>query len=51
MNNIYSSSKAAFSVYLDGLRQRLYKDKINVILIKPGYVKTKMTKDLNLPKF
>ncbi len=50
MNNIYSSSKAAFSVYLDGLRQRLYKDKINVILIKPGYVKTKMTKDLNLPK-
>lgn len=48
-NNIYSSSKAAFTNYLDGLRQRLYKDNKYVITIKPGYVDTKMTKDLNLP--
>ena len=49
-NNIYSSSKAGFSNYLDGLRQRLYKENINVITIKPGYVRTKMIKSLNLPK-
>ena len=49
-NNIYSSSKAGFSNYLDGLRQRLYKENINVITIKPGYVKTKMIKNIDLPK-
>jgi len=49
-NNIYSSSKAGFSNYLEGLRQRLYQENINVITIKPGYVKTKMIKNLSLPK-
>jgi len=50
-NNIYSSSKSGFTNYLDGLRQRLYQQDINVITVKPGYVKTKMIKDLNLPKY
>jgi short-subunit dehydrogenase len=50
-NSIYSSAKAGFSAYLDGLRQRLYNENINVITIKPGYVETKMTKNLNLPKY
>jgi len=50
-NSVYSSAKSGFSVYLDGLRQRLYIDRINVITIKPGYVKSKMTKNLNLPKY
>ena len=49
-NPVYSSSKSAFSSYLDGLRQRLYADGIHVITVKPGYVKTKMTKNLKLPK-
>ena len=48
--SVYSSSKSAFSSYLDGLRQRLYLDAIHVITVKPGYVKTKMTKNLKLPK-
>ncbi len=48
--SIYTSSKSAFSSYLDGLRQRLYSDKIHVITVKPGWVKTKMTKNLKLPK-
>ncbi len=48
-NNIYSSSKAAFSNYLDGLRQRLYNQGKHVITIKPGYVDTKMIKNLQLP--
>ena len=50
-NNIYSSSKAGFANYLSGLRQRLYEKKINVMIIKPGYVRTKMTSELDLPKF
>ena len=48
--SIYSSSKSAFSSYLDGLRQRLYLDGIHVITVKPGFVKTKMTENLKLPK-
>lgn len=50
-NTIYCSAKSGFSTYLDGLRQRLYATNINVITIKPGYVETKMTKNLNLPKY
>ena len=49
-NCIYNSSKSAFSSYLDGLRQRLYSSGIHVITVKPGWVKTKMTKNLKLPK-
>ncbi len=46
--NVYSSAKAGFSNYLDGLRQRLFKKNKKVITVKPGFVKTKMTKDLQL---
>ena len=49
-NPVYSSSKSAFSSYLDGLRQRFYLDGIHVITVKPGFVKTKMTENLKLPK-
>jgi len=50
-NNIYSSAKSGFSCYLDGLRQKIYNKGIHVITVKPGWVNTKMTKGLNLPKF
>ncbi len=49
--NIYSSAKAGFSNYLDGLRQRLFKKNIKVVTVKPGFVKTKMTENLNLNSF
>jgi len=49
-NSIYSSSKSAFSSYLDGLRQRLYSNGIHVITVKPGWVATKMNKNIDLPK-
>ncbi len=49
-NYIYGSSKAAFSTYLQGLRQRLFKSGIQVLTVKPGFVVTKMTRDLDLPK-
>ncbi len=49
-NYIYGSSKAGLTAYLSGLRNRLYKNNIQVLTVKPGFVKTKMTKDLDLPE-
>ncbi|MCL4529442.1 MAG: SDR family NAD(P)-dependent oxidoreductase [Chloroflexi bacterium] len=42
----YNTSKAGFTAYLEGLRNRLTRHGVNVITIKPGMVKTEM---LNLP--
>lgn len=49
-NYLYGSAKAAFSVYLSGLRNRLSGSGVHVMTVKPGFVNTKMTKDMNLPK-
>lgn len=49
-NYIYGSSKAGFSAYLSGLRNRLFESGVDVITIKPGFVATKMTKHLDLPQ-
>lgn len=49
-NYIYGSSKAAFSTYLSGLRNRLFTNKISVLTVKPGFVDTKMTQTMDLPK-
>ena len=49
-NYIYGSSKAALSAYLAGLRHRLSKTGISVLTVKPGFVRTKMTAHLDLPK-
>lgn len=46
---IYGSTKAAFSAYLAGLRNKLFKDGVHVVTVKPGFVYTKMTEDLKLP--
>lgn len=48
-NYIYGSTKAAFSTYLAGLRHRLVKFNVSVLTVKPGFVATKMTADLDLP--
>jgi short-subunit dehydrogenase len=42
-NFLYGSTKAAFSTYLDGLRNRLYRKGVAVITVKPGFVDTSMT--------
>jgi short-subunit dehydrogenase len=47
---IYGSAKAAFSAYLAGLRNKLFKDNVHVVSVKPGFVYTKMTEELPLPK-
>ncbi|MFT3746789.1 MAG: SDR family oxidoreductase [Agriterribacter sp.] len=49
-NYIYGSSKAGFTAYLSGLRNKLYKSNVHVVTILPGFVYTKMTEHLNTPK-
>ncbi|MFN3604985.1 MAG: SDR family oxidoreductase [Leptonema sp. (in: bacteria)] len=49
-NYFYGSAKAGYTTYLSGLRNRLFKEKIHVITVKPGFVYTKMTSNMNLPK-
>ncbi len=48
-NYIYGSSKAAFTVYLSGLRNRLFGSNVHVMTVKPGFVYTKMTEGMDLP--
>jgi decaprenylphospho-beta-D-erythro-pentofuranosid-2-ulose 2-reductase len=48
-NFIYGSAKAAFTTYLSGLRNKLFPKGVHVITVKPGFVDTKMTEDLDLP--
>ena len=50
-NFIYGSAKSGFSTYLSGLRQELYSDSVNIITVHPGFVKTKMTKNIKTISF
>lgn len=49
-NYLYGSAKAGFIAYLSGLRNRLYREQVHVVTVQPGFVYTKMTEDLTLPK-
>ncbi len=49
-NYIYGSAKAGLNAFLSGLRNRLFSYGVNVLTVKPGYVTTKMTSGLKLPK-
>lgn len=49
-NYFYGSAKAGLHEYLSGLRNELNKYNIQVLTIKPGFINTKMTKDMDLPK-
>lgn len=42
-NYVYGASKGAVSIFLDGLRNRLFKSNVSVLTIKPGFVDTPMT--------
>lgn len=48
-NYLYGSTKAALTTYLAGLRHRLITADVSVLTVKPGFVVTKMTADLDLP--
>jgi decaprenylphospho-beta-D-erythro-pentofuranosid-2-ulose 2-reductase len=47
---IYGSSKAALSAYLSGLRNQCFKENVHVMTVKPGFVFTRMTGSMALPK-
>lgn len=42
-NYVYGTAKGAVSIFLQGLRNRLYKSGVHVLTVKPGFVDTPMT--------
>jgi decaprenylphospho-beta-D-erythro-pentofuranosid-2-ulose 2-reductase len=49
-NYFYGSAKAGFTAYLSGLRNRLFHKNVHVLTVQPGFVYTKMTENMPLPK-
>lgn len=49
-NYIYGSAKAGFTTFLEGMNHRFGRSKINVIAVLPGFVDTKMTNHMDIPK-
>ena len=45
-NYVYGASKGALNVFLEGLRNRIDRDGVQVLTIKPGFVATPMTADI-----
>jgi len=41
----YNASKAGFATYLEALRNRLTRHGVNVLTVKPGFMKTEMLKE------
>jgi short-subunit dehydrogenase len=48
-NYFYGSAKAGFTAYLSGLRNRLFRNNVHVLTVKPGFVYTRMTDNMPLP--
>jgi decaprenylphospho-beta-D-erythro-pentofuranosid-2-ulose 2-reductase len=49
-NYVYGSAKAGYTAFLSGLRNRLAKKGIHVLTVLPGFVATRMTEGMDLPK-
>jgi short-subunit dehydrogenase len=50
-NYLYGSAKAGFTAFLSGLRNRLATKNVHIMTVKPGFVATRMTANMNLPKY
>lgn len=48
-NYVYGASKAGFTAFLSGLRNRMAPSGIRVVTVKPGFVRTRMTEGMKLP--
>lgn len=48
-NYVYGAAKAMVTAFCEGLRARLFKVGVHVLVIKPGFVATPMTAGLDLP--
>ncbi|MEJ2361883.1 MAG: SDR family oxidoreductase [Gammaproteobacteria bacterium] len=46
-NYVYGTAKGAISIFLQGLRNRLSKSRVQVLTIKPGFVDSPMTRDFD----
>lgn len=49
-NYVYGSAKAGLTAFLSGLRNRLAGRDVAVITVLPGFVATRMTADMDLPR-
>ncbi|MEI9928749.1 MAG: SDR family NAD(P)-dependent oxidoreductase [Sphingomonas sp.] len=49
-NYVYGSAKAGFTALLSGMRNRLARKGVHVMTVKPGFVDTRMTRGMDLPK-
>jgi short-subunit dehydrogenase len=49
-NYVYGAAKAGFTAFLSGLRNRLAPKGVHVLTVKPGFVRTRMTAGMPLPK-
>jgi short-subunit dehydrogenase len=45
-NYVYGASKGGLSIFLDGLRNRMFRHGVRVVTVKPGFVDTPMTADV-----
>ena len=43
VNYVYGAAKSGLTVFLQGLRSRLFKKGVHVLTVKPGFVDTSMT--------
>ncbi len=48
-NFVYGSSKAGLDVFCQGLGDRLHGSGVHVLVVRPGFVRTKMTRGLRPP--
>lgn len=48
-NYIYGSAKAGFATYLSGMRQKYVDSRLQILTVKPGFVKTAMTAGMDTP--
>lgn len=48
-NYVYGAAKAMVTAFCEGLRARMFKAGVHVLVIKPGFVATPMTAHLQLP--
>ncbi len=46
-NYIYGTAKGALTIFLQGLRNRLYRSNCSVTTMKPGFIDTPMTRDFD----
>jgi short-subunit dehydrogenase len=50
-NYVYGAGKAGLTAFLSGMRNRFGKTGVRVLTVQPGFVRTRMTKDMALPAF